>query len=99
MLRKAEDTSHLEWSAHVLGRMGIIYSDLADYARAIPAFEQAIAILRDLGDRGNEQVFEGQLGLVYFFQGRYREALAECNRALEIARETGDVAMRDGTWD
>jgi CHAT domain-containing protein/tetratricopeptide (TPR) repeat protein len=90
MLRKAEDTGHLEWEAHVRGRMGTIYSDLGDYSQAIPAFEQAIAITRDLGDRRNEQAFEGQLGLVYFYQARYREALAECTRALEMARETGD---------
>jgi tetratricopeptide (TPR) repeat protein len=55
-------------------------------------YQQALAILREVGDRAGEGTTINNIGKVYKAQGRYAEALGMYQQALAILREVGDRA-------
>jgi CHAT domain-containing protein/Tfp pilus assembly protein PilF len=90
MLRKAEESGHLEWKTHITGRMGAVHYDMANYAAATARLRESIALADELGDVISEQTWRGQLANAYVQMGRYREALGESRAALELARRHAD---------
>ncbi len=58
--------------------------------RAMPFYEQAVDIAREIGDRRGEGCWLGNLGSAYHRLGRMRQAIPYYERALAIAQEIGD---------
>ena len=53
-------------------------------------FNQALAIIREIGNQTVESATLNNIGLVYKNQGQYDQALSYYNQALVIIREIGD---------
>ena len=85
--RKADN---VEREAIVLGRIGIVQSDLGDYENAREHLTKAIGIVQELGLEQLEQAYQGNLGNTLLLTGRHAEALRHLEQALAIARKTGD---------
>jgi tetratricopeptide (TPR) repeat protein len=80
-----------------LGNLGLAYADLGEPRRAIEFYDQALAISREIGDRGDEGADLGALGLAYADLGEPRRAIEYLEQALVIAREIGD-RRNEGNW-
>src|SRR3954471_8352614 len=63
---------------------------LGEYRRAIDLYEQALAIIRETGDRLSEAITLGNLGLCYANLGKPRRAIELYEQDLAIIREIGD---------
>jgi CHAT domain-containing protein len=61
-----------------------MYSAQARYEEALSAYEQALTIRREIGDREGEGVTLSNLGLMYQRQGHYLEGLDIYQRALTV---------------
>ena len=59
---------------------------------ALETYEQALAILREVGDRAGEGTALDNIATVYDELGRYEEALKSYEQALAVRREVGDRA-------
>ena len=87
---------HPEWKAARHGEstdltgLGLAYADLSDARRAIGYYEQAVAISREIGDRGGEGYDLGNMGNAYLELGDARRAIGCYEHALTIRREIGD---------
>ncbi len=77
-------------SALALGR---IYSALGEKQQALESYNQALPLLRAVGDRGGEAVTLNNIGRVYDDLGEKQKALDYYNQALPLYRAVGD---RDG---
>jgi tetratricopeptide (TPR) repeat protein len=80
--------------------LGQIYSDLGEKQKALDYYNQALPILRVVGDRGGEAVTLNNIGLVYSDLGEKQKALDYYNQALPIRQAVGDrggeaVALRN----
>ena len=76
--------------ANLLSELGIAYSVLAETRRAIEFHEQALEIVRQIGDRHAEGVVVGNLGVAYADLGEPRRAIEFYEQQLEIALEIAD---------
>ena len=85
--RQRNDT---EREGMVLGRIGMVQSDLGEYDEARSNLEKAVEIMRELGAAQFEQAYQANLGNTLLLTGRYADALAHLEQALAIARKTGD---------
>jgi tetratricopeptide (TPR) repeat protein len=74
----------------VLGNLGNVYSALGQVKKAIKYYEQALEIIREIGDRRGEGNILGNLGNVYSHLGQVEKAIEHYEQALEIIREIGD---------
>jgi tetratricopeptide (TPR) repeat protein len=70
--------------------LGSAYHRLGEVRRAIEFYEQALAIDREIGDRGGEGSDLGNIGLGYVDLGEVRRAIEFHEQALTIHREIGD---------
>jgi tetratricopeptide (TPR) repeat protein len=70
--------------------LGNCHYRLSDYQRAIELYTQALAILRDTGDRYGEGNELCNLGLCHYRLGDYQQAIDLLTQALAIARDTRD---------
>ncbi|MEM7712368.1 MAG: tetratricopeptide repeat protein [Cyanobacteria bacterium P01_A01_bin.68] len=70
--------------------IGIAYDCLADYQRAIAAYEKSSELARKIGDRRGEGSALGNMGLAYSNLGEYQQAVKFHQQHLKIAREIGD---------
>lgn len=73
-----------------LGALGAAYWRLALLPESIRAFEQALSIVSEIGDRFNEGVFLGNMGLAYGDRGQVSRAIDLFEQDLAISREFGD---------
>ena len=87
LAREAGDKKYL---GTLITSIGIVYSDLGQYAKALEYLGQALAIRTEIGDRGGEGKVFGNIGNVYSNLGRYEKALEYLGQALAIHREMGD---------
>ena len=69
-----------------LNGIGGVYANQGRYAEALEAYEQALAIGREVGDRAGEGTTLNNIGVVYDDQGRYAEALEATSRRWRSAR-------------
>ncbi len=67
---------------------GLIYSDLADYAKAQQYFEDALKTSQKNDNKGMFINCLGNLGNNYLNQKKYSEAIKTFEQALEISKET-----------
>ncbi|MEZ4829856.1 MAG: tetratricopeptide repeat protein [Bacteroidia bacterium] len=81
---------NLHLLATLYTRQGKIYSQLSEYKNAEKAFEQALDIARETGNRQLEATVLAELGDVYYYIGDYRGAREYGEKGLLIAREIGD---------
>lgn len=66
---------------------GIEQLNSSQFREALRSWEQALAIYRLIGDRGNEGATLGNLGLAYDILGDYRQAISFHEQHLRIIRE------------
>ncbi len=74
----------------MLGTIGLAYANLGQVDKAIEYHQQALVILKEIGDRMGEGTALGSLGSAYHRLGQVDKAIEYCQQALVIARETGD---------
>jgi CHAT domain-containing protein/Tfp pilus assembly protein PilF len=80
-----------------LRQQGVAFYHAGQYAEALAAFEEALAIYQQLGDRAGEGQTLNNIGAVYGDQGQYAQALDYYTQALEIQREVSDRASEGTT--
>jgi tetratricopeptide (TPR) repeat protein len=73
-----------------LGNLGLAYSALGEYRKAIEFHEQALQIARRFGDRSGEGAGLGNLGSAYALLAEPHKAIDLYQKQLTITRETGD---------
>jgi CHAT domain-containing protein/Tfp pilus assembly protein PilF len=67
-----------------------VYDNLGQYPQALEHYQQALVILREVGDRAGEGRTFNNIGGVYNKLGQYPQALEHYQQALVIRREVGD---------
>ena len=77
-------------NANHLGSLGLCHFSLGDFGRAIDLHTQALAIVRETGDRRGEGIDLANQGLCHYSLGDFGRAIDLHTQALAIARETGD---------
>jgi tetratricopeptide (TPR) repeat protein len=70
--------------------LGECYRLLGEFTRAISLQEEALAIAREVGDRGNEGASLGNLANCYYELRQIPRAIEVYEQALAITRENGD---------
>ena len=70
---------------------------LGQKPKALEYYEQALALLREVGDRAREGTTLNNLGAVYDTLGQKPKALEYYEQALVLTREVGDRAMEADT--
>ena len=73
-----------------LNNIGYVHESLGDKQKALEYFDQALPILRLVGDRRVEAVTLNNMGLVYESLGERQKALEYFNRSLPLRRAVGD---------
>ncbi|RPI85259.1 MAG: hypothetical protein EHM41_11325 [Chloroflexi bacterium] len=79
--------------AHSLNLLGVLESVSGHFKESADAFEQALEIFRELGNRRRAMPLMNNLGVIMESKGEYEEALKRYQEALITAREIGN---RDG---
>lgn len=74
----------------LLGTVGLAQHLLGEMEKAIGHYEQALVILREIGDRRGEGVVLGNLGVAHADLGEVEKAIRSYEQGLVIAREIGD---------
>jgi tetratricopeptide (TPR) repeat protein len=90
-LQAARRQSRRQDEGNSMINLGVAYSKIGDYQRAIEYHEQGLAIARELGDRRAEGTALDNLGRVYTYLGEYQRAIDYHEQGLAIARELGDL--------
>jgi tetratricopeptide (TPR) repeat protein len=75
---------------NILNELGLAYSSLSEYNRAIEFFQQALEISRKIADRNGEAASLNNLGNAYDLLGQYQQAIHFHQQSLEIKKEIGD---------
>jgi CHAT domain-containing protein/tetratricopeptide (TPR) repeat protein len=73
-------------------QQGIQQFNISQFREALQSWEQALAIYRDIQDRGGEGRALRNLGIAYRNLGNYRQAIDFHEQHLAIVREIGDRA-------
>ena len=73
--------------AVTLGHLGMLYDRQDQADTAIDAYEEAVAIFRDLGERGNEKAVARQLSKLKVQRGKFLEAMDGYREGLEEGEE------------
>ena len=82
----------VQTSAQTLDRAAATRQRLGRPDQAIPLFERALALRREVGDRDGEAATLNNIGLVYDGLGDRQQALTFYNQALPLQREVGNRA-------
>ncbi len=90
LLRALQAGGDLQRAARVLTRIGDVYLETQDYARAMDYFGQSTRLASEVGDSRTQLLASARVGIVHKQQGRYREALKSYQTALAVSREIGD---------
>jgi tetratricopeptide (TPR) repeat protein len=82
--------------AHALNGMAILASARGEHERARDAFEQALALARELDDKPTIAKIVGNLGTSFAMGGDLQSALPLMEQAVALQRELGAVQMLAG---
>ncbi len=82
----------------LLTNLGDALTDMGDYDRARIAYQQSLAIAKELGDARQEAVANGQLGTLALVQGKLAEAAQSYQSALKIFRGLNEPASEAVAW-
>ena len=88
--RSGEPTAIADGEALTLNDMGPAYAGLGQKQKALEAYNQALAIWRELGNRQGEALTINNIGRLYRDLGQHQTALDYYNQALPIWREVGN---------
>jgi CHAT domain-containing protein/Tfp pilus assembly protein PilF len=75
-----------------LNEEGVQQLNRGQFREALQKFQQALVIVREIGERKGEGVLLSSIGLVYDNLGQYPKALDFYQQALAIRKEVGDKA-------
>ena len=75
-----------------LNNIGLIYSKLGDYPKALEYLQQALAIHQQIGDPAGAGTTLSNIGEIYYRLGQYPKALDFYQQALAIRQQIGDPA-------
>jgi len=75
-----------------LSKAGYDLHRIAEYQKALPLFEQSLAISQEIGDRAGEGTTLNNISQIYDARGNYDTALKYLEQSLAISREIGDRA-------
>jgi tetratricopeptide (TPR) repeat protein len=73
-----------------LDNLGIAYSSLGEYQKAIEYYEKALIVCRKIIDTKGESMCLGNLGIAYSSLGKYHEAIECYKQALLISKNIGN---------
>ena len=73
-----------------LNNIGAVYDSLGEKQKALDYYNQALPIVRPVGDRSGEARTLNNIGAVYDSLGEKQKALDFYNQALRIERAVGD---------
>ena len=77
----------VKFSSALYGNIGVVYSEQADYPKALGNFFKSLKMSKEIGDKKETARHLGNIGNVYFFQLEYKKALAYFIDAIKIAHE------------
>jgi len=80
--RASKDPRARDWDASLLNNLGMVHADAGDFARALAAFEEALAARERIGDAGRTRVARWMIAWALRNLGRDEEALV-LQRALK----------------
>ncbi|MGE3511804.1 MAG: tetratricopeptide repeat protein, partial [Vicinamibacterales bacterium] len=86
----ARPTARTVVRADALNRAGYLAMRQNDYAAALPLFDEALAIWRDIGDANGTAVTLRNLGVVAHHQGDHDRARTMFEESLPLHRQLGD---------
>lgn len=89
--RAAERLGDKSAMSMIVHRLGVAYKEQGLFADALPRFESALVIRRDIGDRQGEATALSNMGLCATGLGDPRRALTLYRDSLEISREVADT--------
>ena len=75
-----------------LSKAGYDLHRIAEYQKALPLFEQSLAISQEIGDRAGEGTTLNNISQIYDARGDYDTALKYLEQSLAIRQEVGDRA-------
>ena len=76
--------------AAVAHGLGMLLTQQAEYAAAVPLFERSLAIYRDAGERDQEAKELNSLGITHCYLGDLSTARSLLEESATLARETGN---------
>ena len=76
-----------------LVKQGQQFSSQANYEQALMAYQLALQIGEQLGDKTGVAEAAQHIGAIHYFQGDYTTAFEYCQKSLRLAEETGDKAL------
>jgi tetratricopeptide (TPR) repeat protein len=81
----------------ILNNMALVYSDTGQPGKALELFEQALLILRAVGDRAREANTLNNMASVYRHTGQPGKALELCEQGLPLMKAVGNQAGEAAT--
>ena len=82
---------------HILNNMALVYQSTGQPGKALALYEQALPIMREVGDRAGEATTLNNMAGVYQSTGQPGKALVLLEQALPIRQEVGDRAGEAAT--
>ncbi len=92
LLTSPEATAPTRWRAGALNAAGVMVTCQGDDLKAIPLFEEALALGQQLGHRGITTHALSRLARIAHRRGEFARSRTLFEEALEIKRAAGDVA-------
>ena len=89
--RAAEQLADKSAMSMIVHRLGVAYKEQGLFADALPRFETALVIRREIGDRQGEATALSNMGLCATGLGDPQRALTLYHDSLEISREVSDI--------
>ncbi|MGD9098858.1 MAG: tetratricopeptide repeat protein, partial [Anaerolineae bacterium] len=83
---------HRRLELEAMNNMALVYRATGQPQRALALYQEALPIMREVGDRAGEATTLNNMALVYRATGQPQRALALYQEALPIMREVGDRA-------
>ncbi len=78
------------YSAVILGNMGVVYSKIGDDEQALRYYEKALKLAREIPVKGSIPRILTNIGNIYERMANFPEALEKLNEALQLSREMDD---------
>ena len=91
------EVDHADSRADVLERTGHALTTIGDYERAVAAYENALQLFRDRGERTGEAAVHVGIGSVYSRRGDFATALNHFEQARKVFTELNNLPLLAST--